>query len=87
MLHMKEAGVDPYLRLLDATRHTEPECADDPRYITDRPDLEPGDRETMAAICAACPLLAPCAEFAQAAEPPAGWWPGHNLRIRKARAA
>lgn len=70
-----------YDRLYAAMERTEPDCSGDDRYISDLRDLDNGNRAEMRQICLACPLLAPCEEYALEARPPAAWWPS-NLKVR-----
>lgn len=64
-----------------------PDCEGDARYIADAADLPRDDRAVMAEICAACPLLDHCSDYANTEKPAAGWWPDLNLKPTREEAA
>lgn len=54
-------------------------CAGDVRFTTDRPaTLTPADLAAMRAMCASCRIRPQCAAYAAAAQPPVGFWAGHQ---------
>lgn len=75
-LAMNEREAAAWGRLQDALRNTTPGCEGDDRYITD--DLAPDEIEDMRAICAHCPLLTECRDFAATATTLAGFWAGRG---------
>ena len=85
LLHMRPEAAKPYLRLQDAIERKQPDCLGDDRYTADH--ITKDERAELGRICAACPLLTPCSDYAAAAAPPAGYWPGHNLTIKSTEAA
>lgn len=85
--HMRPAALPAWEKLQAALTSTVPDCAGDDRYITDPADLPHEDRAVMAAICAACPLLTTCSEYANTEKPAAGWWPDLNLQPTREKAA
>lgn len=87
MLHMKAGAEAHFFALLDQLETVTPDCYEDDRYIAERGDLDTTDRAELAAICDACPLIQGCTAYAQAAQPTAGWWPGHNLKTKEQEAA
>lgn len=81
---VRPAALPAWEKLQAALIETEPDCAGDDRYVTDPAELPQEDRTVMVAICAGCPLLDQCREYALTAKPPAGWWPGLNLKREEA---
>lgn len=84
---VRPAALPAWEKLQAALIETVPDCAGDDRYVTDPADLLQEDRAVMAAICAGCPILHHCADYALTAKPPAGWWPHHNLKPLREKAA
>lgn len=77
---VRPAALPAWEKLQAALLNTTPDCEDDERYITDPADLPHEDRTVMAHICAGCPLLHHCADYALTDRPAAAWWPSHNLK-------
>ncbi|KAA9148571.1 hypothetical protein F6B41_02795 [Microbacterium lushaniae] len=77
-------GETEYAALLEAIKTEEPGCENDDRYILEPEQLHPDEITDMRATCTACPLLALCAAYADAARPTGGFWAGgHDGRSRK----
>lgn len=83
-MHMKLDARPAWGRLLEAIEHTEPHCLGDSRFIADAKELPEDDRDEMRAICAACPILTQCVDYATTDKPTAGWWPGVQLKQKEA---
>ncbi len=63
-------GGAEYFVLTEAMKVSAPGCAGIGQFTADRRDLD--EARMLAAICAACPLLAECEAFARASRPTAG---------------
>jgi hypothetical protein len=73
--HMKPmAGRAEYSRLAKALRRTPTPCKDVDAFTADPTPAEQLD--TLAAMCAACPLTRLCAAYAAAGRPAVGFWAG-----------
>lgn len=61
----------------------EPSCVGDDRFITDTPSESA--LAAMAALCAACPVLAQCAAFARRHKTHqiAGFWAGRQRGLKR----
>lgn len=84
---IRPAALPAWEKLQAALISTVPDCAGDDRYISDPAELPHEDRAVMVAICAACPLLTTCSEYANTEQPAAGWWPDLNLKPTREEAA
>lgn len=67
--------------LADAMMNASPACAGDDAFTADV--ILPSAAARMTARCAACPVRRPCAEYAAAAEPTAGFWAGTAYPVRR----
>lgn len=81
---MKPGARPAWGRLLEAIERNEPDCLGDSRFIADAKELPDEDRYEMRAICAACPILTQCVDYATTDRPTAGWWPGVQLKQKEA---
>lgn len=70
---MRPAAAAALKHLQDAYRTARPACSDDPRFIRD--GLTTAERSELGSICSDCPIRTPCAAYALAARPAAGYWP------------
>ena len=84
---IRPAALPAWEKLQAALISTVPDCAGDDRYISDPAELPREDRAVMAAICAACPLIEHCSDYARTEKPAAGWWPDLNLKPTREEAA
>lgn len=76
-MRTQERGTQQYAALVAAYEHTKPACADDPRYIQDREDVDTTEQKDMTRICRTqCPLFDLCDAYATAAKPNGGMWAG-----------
>lgn len=83
-MHMKPGARPAWERLTNAIEHKQPACLGDDRYTADAHELSIEDRAVMRAICAACPLIQLCTDYATIDKPAAGWWPGVQLKQKAA---
>lgn len=70
---MRPAAAATLRYLQDAYRTARPACSGDPRFIRD--GLTTAERAELSSICSDCPIRTPCAAYALAAKPAAGYWP------------
>ncbi|WP_336652361.1 MULTISPECIES: hypothetical protein [unclassified Leucobacter] len=84
---IRPAALPAWERLQAALIETVPDCAADDRYVTDPADLPQEDRTVMTQICAGCPLLNHCSDYASTDRPAAGWWPDLNLTPTREKTA
>ena len=73
-------GVDEWATFVRALESVRPACAGDPRFIADR--IRPEEAHALAQKCSACPVLALCNAFAEAALPASGFWAGRKRQRR-----
>lgn len=59
---------------------TDPACQDNDRFI-----LDDQPANTLAYICRACALFAPCATYGELERPKAGIWAGKRYRANKTK--
>lgn len=78
---VRPVAVPAWNQLQAALAVSAPACADDARYIADA--LTPADKNELAEICAACPILIACAAYAATEQPDGGFWPGQQLTITR----
>ena len=64
-----------WIALDAALREVTPPCDGDPLFTAER--LTDREREHCADLCARCPLLDLCDDYAMAVMPPAGFWAGY----------
>lgn len=69
-------GLAEWRALVDGMSIVDPACLNDPRFTYD--DLGASDLAVMSEICAACPLVRQCQDFARVAKPSGGYWAGRN---------
>lgn len=77
------AGDEARLRLNAALRDAPPACADFELFTVGA--LTEDDRDLCASICASCPVLQICADYATAARVRFGFWGGIDRTPRRTK--
>ena len=75
---MMTTTAEAWAELQAAMSDTPPACAGDPTFTLD--GLSNDELAECAEICASCPLLDLCSEYATVARPAAGFWAGKPRR-------
>ena len=69
---------DAWAALSEAMRTTPPACEGFDEFTAD--ELSADELAWCASVCARCPLLALCGDYANAARPSAGYWAGRQSK-------
>lgn len=72
----QERGIAEYSALVNAMSHTQPACANDPRFILEPAQLDDANKTALKVICRWCPLADRCGAYARKARPSGGFWAG-----------